>query len=475
MIGDIFKAYDVRAIYPEPLGEAEAWKVGYAVAEFLKSENGGQAGKVVVSRDHRPAAPSMAGALIGGLRAAGMDVVDLGRCDTSVQYFAIPHLGAVGGVQCTASHNPIEYIGFKISKEDAKPVGRDTGLLEIEAIAQKLEDDGAECGSPVGGLTQHDIWDAYAKHIRGFLKPALKKPLKLFVDCSNGMGTTLLDKVFRGIENLEVIAVNDVYTDQWAHEPNPLVAENMVPTQEGVKEHGCDLGACFDGDADRCMLVDDKGEACGCDHLTAWLADVFVKQHPGKAIVYDLRSSKVVEETIRGLGVSPVRSKVGHVNIKAALRGAPGNPGSDGSFGGELSGHFYFKDNSYADSGAILLAVALGVLGSSDKPLSELIAPYRKYPQSGERNFTCEDKDAVLAALKADFADGADLIDELDGITVDCWSGHCSAMPGGWWFNVRASNTEPLLRLNAEAEDAATLEALLEKLTPRLGVPAVGH
>jgi phosphomannomutase len=462
MISKVFKAYDVRAIYPEPLGEDDAWKIGFGTAELLKKENDGP-GKVVVSRDHRPAAPSMAGSLIAGIRAAGCDVIDLGKCDTSVQYFAIPHLDAIGGVQCTASHNPIEYIGFKISRAGAKPVGKGTGLDEIQAIAQQLEDEDKSCGEATGSLEEHDIWDAYAEHIRGFLQPALQKPIKLFVDCSNGMGTTLLEKVFNGIDNLEVKAVNDTYTDQWAHEPNPLVEENMVPTTLGVQNTGSDLGACFDGDADRCMLVDEKGQPCGCDHLTAWLADVFVKNDPGKPIVYDLRSSKVVEETIEALGVEAVRAKVGHVNIKKSLRD------SDGSFGGELSGHFYFKDNSFADSGAILLAVALGVLGSSDKPLSELIDPYRKYPQSGERNFTCPDKDAALKAIKEDFGGHADSMDELDGVTIDCWPS------AGWWFNVRASNTEPLLRLNAEAKDQVMLDELLKKLEPMLGEPAVGH
>lgn len=462
MISKVFKAYDVRAIYPEPLGEDDAWKIGFGTAELLKQENGGP-GTIVVSRDHRPAAPSMAGSLIAGIRAAGCDVVDLGKCDTSVQYFAIPHLDAIGGVQCTASHNPIEYIGFKISRAGAKPVGKGSGLDEIQAIAQKLEDEGASCGEATGGLEEFDIWDAYAAHIRSFLEPKLQKPIKLFVDCCNGMGTTLLEKVFNGIENLEIKAINNSYTDQWAHEPNPLVEENMVPTNLGVQNTNSDLGACFDGDADRCMLVDEKGQPCGCDHLTAWLADVFVKNNPGKPIVYDLRSSKVVEETIQALGVEAVRAKVGHVNIKKALREC------DGSFGGELSGHFYFAKNSFADSGAILLAVALGVLGSSDKPLSELIDPYRKYPQSGERNFTCPDKDAALAAIKKDFGTHADSTDELDGITVDCWPS------SGWWFNVRASNTEPLLRLNAEAKEPVMLEELLKKLTPMLGEPAVGH
>lgn len=462
MISKVFKAYDVRAIYPEPLGEDQAWKIGYGTAELLKQENGGP-GKIVVSRDHRPSAPSMAGSLMAGIRAAGCDVIDVGKCDTSVQYFAIPHLDAIGGVQCTASHNPIEYIGFKISRAGAKPVGKGTGLDEIQAIAQRLEDDDASCGEAVGSLEEHEIWEDYAAHIRSFLTPALQKPVKLFVDCSNGMGTSLLEKVFKGIENLEIKAINDTYTDQWAHEPNPLVEENMVPTTLGVQNTQSDVGACFDGDADRCMLVDEKGQPCGCDHLTAWLADVFVKKAPGKPIVYDLRSSKVVKETIEALGVDAVRAKVGHVNLKKSLRD------SEGSFGGELSGHFYFAENSYADSGAILLAVALSVLGSTDKTLSELIDPYRKYPQSGERNFTCPDKDAAITAIKKDFGENADSMDELDGVTIDCWP------TAGWWFNVRASNTEPLLRLNAEAKDQVMLDELLKKLTPMLGEPAVGH
>jgi len=462
MISKVFKAYDVRAIYPDPLGEDDAWKIGFGTAELLKQENGGP-GKVVVSRDHRPAAPSMAGSLNAGIRAAGCDVIDLGKCDTSVQYFAIPHLEAIGGVQCTASHNPIEYIGFKISRAGARPVGKGSGLDEIQAIAQKLEDEDASCGEATGSLDEHDIWPAYAAHIRSFLQPALQKPVKLFVDCCNGMGTTLLEKVFKDIDNLEIKAINDTYTDTWAHEPNPLVEENMVPTNIGVQNTNSDLGACFDGDADRCMLVDEKGQPCGCDHLTAWLADFFVQTNPGKPIVYDLRSSKVVEETIEALGVEAVRAKVGHVNIKKALRDC------DGSFAGELSGHFYFKDNAFADSGAILLAVALGVLGSSDKPLSELIAPYRKYPQSGEMNFTCPDKDAALEAIKKDFGEHCDHMDELDGITIDCWPS------ANWWFNVRASNTEPLLRLNAEAKSQVMLDELLKKLTPMLGEPAAGH
>ncbi len=461
MIGKIFKAYDVRALYPEPLNEDAGWKVGYAVGEFFKKQSGpGTPGKVLVSRDHRPAAPSMANALIQGLLASGVDVVDLGQADTSFMYFAIPYVdGAIGGVQTTASHNPIDYIGFKISGPGAKPVGADTGLKDIQAIAESLDSTDKPA---VGKLEALDLWDAYRDHVLSFLTP-LKKPIKVYIDACNGMATKLVPEIFDGVENLTIIQENFEFTDNWAHEPNPLVAENMKPTQDGVVREGAALGACFDGDADRCMVTDEKGEIIGCDHLTALLCDHFLKQQPGSSVVYDLRSSKVVEQTIKQLGGKPARSKVGHVNIKALLRE------TDGIFGGELSGHFYFKHNSFADSGAIAFAAILSVLSESDKPISELIAPFKQYPQSGEINFEVEDKAGVMAALKEVYAADAQLIDDLDGVTIDCFESK------GFWFNVRASNTEPLLRLNAEAKDDATLKALLEDLTPRLGTVAAGH
>ncbi len=458
-LAKVFKAYDVRAIYPDPLNEQLGRQIGYGVGKFMHESNGGT-GTVVVSRDHRPAAPDMAEALITGIRAAGMDVVDLGRCDTSIQYFAVPFLDAAGGVQCTASHNPVQYIGYKVSGPGARPIGRDTGLAEIQEIAASVD----ELPDATGAYEQRDLWDDYRKHILGFMTAPLQRPIKLYVDCCNGMGTTLLEKVFNGVPNLEVTAVNDRYTDQWAHEPNPLVAENMVPTVEGVKATGADLGACFDGDADRCMLVDDQGNLCGCDHLTAWLADHFVKEAGGPTtIVYDLRSSKVVEETITALGATPAMSKVGHVNMKALLRE------TGGVFGGELSGHFYFRGNSYADSGAITLAAALSVLGQGGQKLSERIAPFRKYPQSGEINFENDDKQGTMDALEAQFrADAKDVL-HLDGVSIDCWD------TKGFWLNVRASNTEPLLRLNAEAKDQKTLDTLLAEVKPKLGKEAEGH
>jgi len=466
MISKVFKAYDVRATYPDPLNEEIGWKIGYGTGAFLKEQNNGEKGTVVVSRDHRPSAPSMAKALIQGIRAAGMDVVDIGRCDTSVQYFAVPHLKAAGGVQCTASHNPIQYIGYKISAQGARPVGQDTGLAEIQKTAEQAPD---TCPEPTGGLSEHDIWPDYRKHVLSFMGE-LKKPMKVFVDASNGCAITLLEKVFSDVPNLEIEAINDQWTDEWAHEPNPLVAENVVPTQEGVKSSGAALGACFDGDADRCMLVDDRGELCGCDHLTGWLAGHFLaldRTDPGapkpSVIAYDLRSSKVVEETIKGLNAKPAISKVGHVNMKAVLRE------HEAVFGGELSGHFYFKKNSYADSGAITLAAALQVLSNTDAPLSEQIGRYRKYPQSGEINFKNEDKQGTMQSLKDTYGPQANEVLELDGVTIDCFESK------GWWFNVRASNTEPLLRLNAEAKDEETLGQLMDELMPRLGEVDKGH
>jgi len=416
---------------------------------------------VLISRDMRPHSPGLCKALALGLRAAGANVVDLGMCDTSFIYFAVNHLDAVGGIQTTASHNPINYNGFKISGRQARPIGAQSGLKDIQKIAESLGESGRV--APVGSYEQRDLWREYRAHVRKFLKP-LERPLRVVIDASNGMAGMMVPKIFDGVPNLEIIRLNFEITGSFVHEPNPLVAENMKPTQEGVAARSADLGACFDGDADRCILTDEKGQVIGCDHLTALLAEHFLKSAPpdGKTVVYDLRSSKVVEEEVRRLGGAPVRSRVGHVFMKQVLRE------THGVFGGELSGHFYFRDNFYTDSGAIAFAAVLSVLGAADTPLSRRIAPFRKYPQSGEINFRVEDKDGVLHALKQKFGAGGK-IDELDGVTIDCWDN------AGYWFNVRPSNTEPLLRLNAEARDRARLDGLLTEIRPMLGQVDHGH
>ena len=459
----IFKAYDVRGIYPDPLSETQAWRIGRASGHFLKKQIQGKdvarPDAVLVSRDMRPSSEVLAGKLTEGLRSTGMNVIDLGMCDTSIIYFAVNHLGTAGGIQVTASHNPIEYNGFKFSGYQARPIGADTGLKEIQAAVESMpEQQVTQAGG--GAYEQQDLWQAYRNHILGFYRPGGRK-LKVFIDASNGMAGKLVPKVFDGLDGLQIIAVNFEIAGSFVHEPNPLVAENMKPTQDGVVHHGADLGICFDGDADRCMVTDETGAIIGCDHVTALLCGHFVSHEPGTTVVYDLRSSRSVAETITALGAKPLRSRVGHVFMKAALRQ------SEGVFGGELSGHFYFRDNFCADSGAVAFAAVASVLSGSDLPLSKLIAPYRKYPQSGEINFKVEEKDAVLASLKQKYAQAR--IDELDGVSIDLWNSH------GFWFNVRASNTEPLLRLNAEAKDQATLDGLIQELAPSLGRPAAGH
>ncbi len=476
MLEDIFKAYDIRATYPDKVNEQAAWKVGCAAGRFLKQKatdsNSALKNTVLVSRDMRPHSPSLAASLIEGLRAAGTDVVDLGLCDTSFIYFAINHLGSAGGIQTTASHNPIQYNGFKISGPLAKPIGSDTGLNEIKEIAQSLGDPGSIPAT--GKLTQQDLWEEYREHILGFYKPG-KRKLKVFIDASNGMAGKMVPQVFDDLDQMEIVPLNFEISGSFVHEPNPLVPENMKPTQEGVIKHKADLGVCFDGDADRCILTDENGQIIGCDHLTALLAEYFLEQSPKSTIIYDLRSSKSVHEAITHHGGSPHRSRVGHVFMKALLRE------TQGVFGGELSGHFYFRDNFFADSGAIAFAAVASILSHSDQPISKLIEPYLKYPQSGEINYRVptakpeeadQAKQAVLDALKQKYAAAADQ-DNLDGITIDAWDRN--GAQGGWWFNVRASNTEPLLRLNAEAKDKPTLDRLLGELKPILGQPADAH
>ena len=459
MLDKMFHAYDVRGVYPQPLNEVAAWKIGCGTGRYLAQQSGG-AGDVLVGRDMRLSSESLARSLSDGLRAAGMNVIDVGTCDTSMIYFGVNHLDACGGVQVTASHNPPQYNGFKISAAQARPVGRGIGLDEIKEIAETLGEPGSI--EPTGRYVEHDLWDAYRHHIRTFLDP-LPRLVRVFVDASNGMAGKFVPRVFDDVENLEIIPLNFEITGSFVHDPNPLVAENMVPTQEGVRSHSADVGVCFDGDADRCMIVDDRGKTIGCDHLTSLLADHFVKQEPGATIFYDLRSSRVVKQTVERAGGKARRSRVGHVFMKAAMREA------DGLFGGELSGHFYFRNNFYADSGAITFAVVLSVLSNANESLAELVTPYRAFPQSGEINFEVPDKAAVMNAIKQRYA-GRAAVDELDGVTVDAFE------RDGFWFNVRASNTEPLLRLNAEARDKSTLRHLMETLAADLGTPALsGH
>jgi phosphomannomutase len=461
MIEKIFKAYDVRAIYPNLLNEDAAWKVGHATAQFLKRSRQEATDRVkledtiVVGRDMRPSSPSLAKALIDGISSVGMNVIDVGMIDTSFMYFAINYLDAVGGIQTTASHNPIQYNGFKISGPKARPIGAASGLDDIKRIASSLRP--GQTGLS-GKLELRDLWAEYRKHVLQFLQ--LKRTIRVVVDGSNGMAGKMVPAVFDGVPNLQIIPILFETNGTFTHEPNPLVEQNLETLKQRIGQDKPDLGVCFDGDADRCMFVDENQKTIGCDIVTALLAKDFLQmpKNKGSTIVYDLRSSHVVPDEVKAAGGIPRRDRVGHAFIKKTMAE------TKAVFGGELSGHFYFRDNFYADSGAIAFARLLSVLSSQTKPLSELVAPLHRYSQSGEINFQVEDKDAKIREL-ADIYKKSQ-VDYLDGITVDL---------GDWWFNVRKSNTEPLLRLNLEAKTPQMMEEKFAELKKVLGEPMHGH
>ncbi len=469
MLGKVFKAYDIRGTYPDPLNDQMAWQIGYGCSKFLLTsaqaagEHTPMMRNIVVGRDMRKSSPSLTKSLIQGIMDQGGDVLDVGLVDTPFIYFAINHFDCAGGVMTTASHNPPQYNGFKVSGRRARPIGEATGLGEIRKHAAMV--DRTTLTPAHGRVDARDLWEAYVKHVRSFIDLHGKK-MRVVVDASNGMAGTMVPRVFgkngKAVHGLTIVEVNfDNSKGEFAHEPNPLVATNLAQVRQKVVSEKADLGICFDGDADRCVFVDETGAAVGCDHLTGALAKHFLKQHPGAAVVFDLRSTKAVPEEIVKAGGRPVRSRVGHVFMKQVLAE------QKAVFGGELSGHFYFRDNFNADSGAIAMATVLSVLAASGKRMSTLVSPLRRYAQSGEINFQIEDKDAALTALEEAFAPSsasAGTMDELDGLTIDCWD------RSGWWLNVRKSNTEPLLRLNLEAENKATLAKMLERVSPLLGV-----
>jgi phosphomannomutase len=463
MLEKIFKAYDVRATYPDPLNEEAAWKVGHATAQFLKrSRQGipaeqrvGQENAIVVGRDMRPHSPALSQALIEGIRSTGMDVIDVGMIDTSFIYFAINHEDCVGGIQVTASHNPVQYNGFKISGPKARPIGAASGLEDIKRIAAALK-----VGSTgvMGALESRDLWPAYKRHIHQFLD--MKRKLRVVVDASNGMAGKMVPYVFGDVPQLEIDPILFEITGSFTHDPNPLVEQNLQMLKDRMRQVRPDLGVCFDGDADRCIFLTEDGNTVGADLITALLARDFLTQpgNQGAAVVYDLRSSHVVVDEITAAGGVPKRDRVGHAFIKKTLAE------TDAVFGGELSGHFYFRDNFYADSAAIAFARVVSLISRQDGPFGKLVAPLRRYAQSGELNFQVEDKDGMIRELAESYRNAR--VDYLDGITVDL---------GDWWFNVRKSNTEPLLRLNLEASTPRLLDDKLRELRKLLGEPVVGH
>jgi len=446
----IFKAYDIRGVVPTELDEAMARKIGHAFARLLSAR------RLIVGQDMRTHSPALADAVSEGMRDAGADVVRLGLASTPMTYFAIGSQPCDGGLCVTASHNPGRYNGMKLCREGARPVSMATGIGEIEAMcAEPYPGPGARRGKE----ERIDLLEAYAEHVVRFAE--LERPIHVAIDAANGMAGYTLPRV---LARLPAIRTDSLYMEPDGsfpnHEANPLKEENLVDVKRLVASSGAAVGVAFDGDADRCSFVDETGETVGADLMTALLAPRFLARHPGAPIVYDLRSSWVVPEEIERHGGVPLRERVGHSFIKATMR-------EQGAvFGGELSGHFYFAENFTTDSGVIAMMSALSLLTASERPFSELVRGLRRYHATGEINFHVADKDAAIARLESEFAEGRQ--DHLDGITVEY--GDLSS-ESWWWFNVRASNTEPLLRLNLEASTAALRDEKRERLISLLGQP----
>ncbi len=439
----VFKAYDIRGIYKKDLDEKLAYKIGFAFAKFLSGK------KYVIGRDMRSSAETVSQAAADGMRAAGADVIDIGLVTTPMVYFAIGHLSADGGLCVTASHNPAEYIGFKLSRAEAKPISYDTGIADIE---QMVTEDQQSVPEP-GSHEKVDILPDYLAHVHRFAHKDGRK-MTVVVDAGNGTAGVTVPKIFEKL-NCDLIPL---YLDPDGtfpnHEANPLKEENLEDLKKAVLEHKADLGVAYDGDADRAAFVDEKAKSIPCDLITALIAKEALKGNPGKAVVYDLRSSWVVAEEIEKAGGRPIRDRVGHSFMKATLRK------EDGIFGGELSGHYYFADNYFADSADIAFLSIYNLMSTEGKKLSALVEPLRRYAATGELNFVVEDKDGVIQKIEETFNDGK--IDHLDGITVTYED---------WWFNVRKSNTEPLLRLTLEAKTKELMREARDRVTPLMGTP----
>jgi phosphomannomutase len=430
----IFKAYDVRGLYPEEIDESIARRIGNAFVRFTGAST------VVVGHDMRPSSVPLSRAFIDGAVMAGADVVDIGLSSTDMVYFASGFLDSPA-VQFTASHNPAQYNGIKMCRAGAAPIGEATGLLQIkEAVAADL----LERAEEPGRVTRRGLLDEFATHVRSFLTDAGSlRPLRVVADTANGMGGLVVPAVFEALPFELTILYPELDGTFPNHPADPIQPENLVDLQRAVIEHGADIGLAFDGDADRVFLVDDRAEPVSGSLTTAIVAHgILERTGPGETVVHNLICSKAVPEVVREMGAEPVRTRVGHSFIKQVMAE------TGAVFGGEHSGHYYFRDNWRADSGLIAAMVVLEQLSRSAEPLSALRRPFERYAASGEINSTVVDPHAVIDRIAAAFGDADQ--DRLDGLTVDC---------GDWWFNLRPSNTEPLLRLNLEAADPAACAA----------------
>lgn len=440
MSSSIFKAYDVRGLVGSEITPEFTFATGAAFARFLKGER--EPGTVVIGEDMRPSSPELADAFSAGVTSQGFDVIRIGLASTDMLYFAAGKLN-LPGAMFTASHNPAAYNGIKMCLSGARPIGKESGLLTVE----KFVEEGSPIAlSQVGVERRQDMLDEYVSHLLHLVDLSKIRKLKIVVDAGNGMAGHTAPAVFSRI-NAEVIEMYYELDGTFPnHEANPIDPENLKDLQAAVKKHKADIGLAFDGDADRCFLVDENGELVNPSSLTSLIATRELIKHPGSTIIYNLISSKSVREVVAEAGGTSVRSRVGHSYIKKLMAE------TGAVFGGEHSGHFYFKDFWRADSGMLAALHAIAALGEKEVPLSQLLAPFNRYVSSGEINSTVKDASASSRQIEEFYGAQTGVeIDHLDGLTV---SGDT------WWFNLRASNTEPLLRLNVEATTEAEMASI---------------
>jgi phosphomannomutase len=440
----VFKAYDIRGLYPAELDEDGAYRVGRAYAEHFEPR------AVAVGHDMRTSSPPMYGAVVNGVADAGSDVVELGLVGTEMLYHAVSELSLDGGICVTASHNPKEYTGMKIVRRGALPVGGDSGLAEIRGRAET----GFPASSQRGSVRSEDVWPSFVSKVLSFVDAESVRPLRVVVDAANGMAGVMLPPVLERLPQLDVVRCYFEPDGTFPnHQPNPLLPENREFIIAKVGEENADLGVAYDGDADRCFFVDDTGEFVPGDFVTALLAEAVLAKSPGEKVIYDVRASWAVPQTIERHGGTPLVNRVGHAFIKQRMRA------EDAVFAGEVSAHYYFRDFSQADTGVVPFLVMLELLSRSGAALSELLRPYReRFFLTGEINTPVADVPLKLQELKERYAAEGGRVSHLDGISIDF---------DDWHFNVRPSNTEPLLRLNLEA---LSEERMVEKRDEVLGV-----
>ncbi|MGW1118264.1 phosphomannomutase/phosphoglucomutase [Streptomyces tanashiensis] len=442
-LSQIVKAYDIRGVVPDQWDETLAELFGAAFVRVTDAD------AIVVGHDMRPSSPGLAAAFARGAARLGADVTLIGLCSTDQLYFASGSLG-LPGAMFTASHNPAQYNGIKMCRAGAAPVGQDTGLADIRALAEEWTETGApEAAATSGTITERDTLADYAAHLKGLVDLTAIRPLKVVVDAGNGMGGHTVPTVFDGLPLTTVPMYFELDGTFPNHEANPLDPKNIVDLQARVLAEGADLGLAFDGDADRCFVVDERGEPVSPSAITALVAARELAKNPGGTIIHNLITSWSVPEVVREQGGEPVRTRVGHSFIKEEMAK------TGAIFGGEHSAHYYFKDFWNADTGMLAALHVLAALGGQEGTLSDLVSAYDRYASSGEINSTVADQAASAAKVRAAYEGEGVTLDELDGLTVTA---------ADWWFNLRASNTEPLLRLNVEARDEATMAKIRDEV-----------